>query len=285
MFEFKSERVTRPIGEMSLLRRSLLFAELASIAYSEEASAQPVVSQLGLDETLFFERDGSQAYMFANKHDCIVACRGTEPQEWNDIKADVNAFMALADTVGRVHRGFKQEVDDLWPGLEQSLVENRKVLWFCGHSLGGAMATICAGRCFLSHIPSNPEQLFTYGSPRVGNRRFVNHVKLNHIRWVNNNDLVTRVPPSILGYRHTGQEMYFNAHGNLRNWTRWQRSKDRWRGAWMGLKQGKLDHFSDHNMSGYIDNIHKTLLEAESDSASTKSKKALAKGDQADVVS
>lgn len=284
MIDFRSSPVTGPIREMSLLRRSLLFAELAWIAYKEEASAQPVVSQLGLDETLFFERDGSQAYMFANGNDCIVACRGTEPKEWNDIKADANALMALAETVGHVHRGFKNEVDDLWPGLEQSLIENKKVLWFCGHSLGGAMATICASRCYLSHIPSNPEQLFTFGSPRVGNGKYVNHVNLNHIRWVNNNDLVTRVPPAWVGYRHTGQEMYFNAYGHLRDCTRWQRSKDRWRGAWMGLKQGKLDHFSDHNMGDYINNIHTAMLESETDTASEKSKKALSTGDQADVT-
>jgi triacylglycerol lipase len=55
------------------------------------------------------------------------------------------------------------------------------------------MATICAGRCFLSEIDSLPYALYTYGSPRVGDKRFVNFVELNHARWVNNNDIVTRV--------------------------------------------------------------------------------------------
>ena len=50
----------------------------------------------------------------------------------------------IAETAGRVHRGFKREVDDLWPRLEQALVNNTRPLWFAGHSLGGAMATICA---------------------------------------------------------------------------------------------------------------------------------------------
>ena len=41
--------------------------------------------------------------------------------------------------------------------IEKSLKANKtKKVWFCGHSLGGAMATICAGRCFLSEIPSMP---------------------------------------------------------------------------------------------------------------------------------
>jgi triacylglycerol lipase len=81
---------------------------------------------------------------------------GTEPNEWNDIKADVNAWTVLAESVGRVHRGFKEEVDTLWPLMEAALAENNKTTWFTGHSLGAAMAAICAGRCMLSKIESNP---------------------------------------------------------------------------------------------------------------------------------
>lgn len=265
---------------MSLLQRSLLFAELAWVAYLEESSAQDTVSQIGLRETLFFDKDGSQAYMFANEHDCIVACRGTEPKEWNDIRADLNAIWVLSETVGHVHSGFKNEVDDLWPRLEKSLMANKKTLWFTGHSLGGAMATISASRCFLSHIPSVPKQLFTYGSPRVGNNSYVNHVNLDYVRWVNNNDIVTRVPPAWLGYRHTGQEMYFNSNGELRKMSKWQRSKDRWRGLWLGIRQGQIDHFSDHSMDLYIENIRKAILEFENHTANKKAQKALKEGEQ-----
>ncbi len=252
VYTFKCQPLGGPIKELSLFRRSLLFAELAWVAYLEEDSAAGTVARIGLTETQFFERSGAQAYVFRTEHDCIVACRGTEPTEWNDIKADVNAATALAETAGRVHRGFKQEVDDIWPLLEEALVNNTKTLWFTGHSLGGAMATICAGRCFLSHIKSMPEQVFTYGSPRVGDKAYVNYVKLDHYRWVNNNDIVTRVPPPWMGYRHTGREMYFNARGKLRKLSGWQRTKDRWRGFWMGIKQGKIDHFADHSMNRYI---------------------------------
>ena len=168
--------------------------------------------------------DGSQAYLFENDQDCVVACRGTEPNEWNDIRADVNAIHAVAETVGRVHRGFKREVDDLWPGLEKALIDNTKTLWFIGHSLGGAMAAICAGRCKLSHIRSNPAGLYTFGSPRVGTKRYINHAQITHIRWINNNDIVTRVPSRWLGYRHSGEEVYLNAYGKVRKLTGWQRT-------------------------------------------------------------
>ena len=112
-YSFKSRPLEGPIEERGILERSLLFAELAWVAYLAEESAAKVVDDIGLRETLFLDRDGSQAYIFKTDTDCIVACRGTEPNEWNDIRADVNAVSAVAETVGRVHSGFKQEVDDL----------------------------------------------------------------------------------------------------------------------------------------------------------------------------
>ena len=260
-FQFKSAPLEAPIEQRSILERSLLFAELAWVAYRAEESAATMVDDIGLRETLFLDRDGSQAYIFKTDTDCIVACRGTEPTEWNDIKADVDAVTAVSETVGRVHRGFKREVDDLWPRMEKALIENTRTLWFCGHSLGGAMATICAGRCFLSHIDSTPRQLYTYGSPRVGNKRYVNHVKLEHFRWVNNNDIVTRVPPVFMGYRHTGRQMYLSSTGKLAKLSGPQRARDRWAGFWMGMKQGKVDHFSDHSMDDYIKHISNALKE------------------------
>jgi triacylglycerol lipase len=117
------------------------------------------------------------------------------------------------------------------------------------------MATICAGRCFLSEIDSLPYALFTYGSPRVGDRRFVNFVELNHTRWVNNNDIVTRVPLAWMGYRHSGQELYLDRHGKIRDLTGFQRFRDRVRGFLAGLLRFKIDHFADHSMDRYIEYI------------------------------
>ena len=272
-----------PVIQKGLLERSLLFAELSNIAYMTENDARNWAGKIGFEDLTFVNRDGSQAYIFENNNDCIIACRGTEPNEWNDLKADIDAVSVVSETIGRVHRGFKKEVDDLWPVLESILISNTKTLWFCGHSLGGAMAAICAGRCYLAHIPSVPTGLFTYGSPRVGDNRYVNHVKLEYFRWVNNNDIVTQVPPSWLKYRHTGQEMYINAYGRVREMTGWQRSKDRWRGVWMGIKNGKIDNFSDHAIGLYIEAISTGLEHEKVDNMDTKSSKALKKAISAEM--
>jgi hypothetical protein len=60
-----------------------------------------------------------------------------------------------------------------------------------------------------------------------------------------------------MGYVHHGTEHYLNAYGNYRKPTGWQLVKDKWRGIWMGLKQGKIDSFGDHSMIEYIKHIEK----------------------------
>ncbi len=252
-------KLTGPIRDLTFLQRSLLFAELSMVSYNDEDEARRAAEIIGFPDTTFYDHDGSQAFRFRNDDDCVIACRGTEPNEWNDIQADANAASVLAETAGKVHRGFKTEVDDLWPMLETALMKNDQPLWFCGHSLGGAMATICAGRCFLSHIESVPEQLYTFGSPRVGDKRYINYVTLDHYRYVNNNDIVTRVPPVLLGYRHCGSEVYLNRNGEIGQLSHVSRRRDRWQGFLRGLRKWKVDHFSDHSVKCYIDAIAKAV--------------------------
>lgn len=259
--------VTGPIKELCFLRRALLFAELAMISYNDPEEATVAATMAGFPDVRFYDRDGAQAYRFRNRHDCVIACRGTEPHEWNDIKADANAVAVLGETVGRVHRGFKQEVDDLWPMLKEDLVSNTLPLWFCGHSLGGAMATISSGRCFLSHINSNPEQLFTFGSPRVGDKSYIHHVQLDHFRFVNNNDIVSRVPPVWLGYSHAGHEVYFNRYGRIAKLGYIFKRRDRWLGFFGGLLKWKIDHFADHSIHHYIHHILEALKSDEQQQA------------------
>jgi triacylglycerol lipase len=252
-----------PIETLGVLRRSLLFAELSSISYLSRAEAGCLAHRIGFPEIRYYDNDGAQAYIFANDDDAVVTCRGTQPDDWNDLKADLNLQRAAGETAGWVHRGFKHEVDDLWPRLEQALVNNSRTLWFTGHSLGAAMAAICAGRCKLSYIKSNPRALYTYGSPRVGSGRYVNYVQMEAYRWVNNNDIVTRVPPAWLGYRHKGQEVYLNAYGKIRRLTRWQRIKDRWRGFLRGLREHRFDPFADHSITQYVAHIRAAVEEDE----------------------
>lgn len=248
------------ISELNFKERSLLFAKLASIAYNNLKDAKSQAKKLGFTTVEFYDRDGAQAYRFMNKDDLVIACRGTEPSQFSDIAADLRAIPVVAETISRVHKGFKSEVDDLWPMICDDLirpVNMGKKVWFCGHSLGAAMATIMASRCMYETAVPDPQELYTFGSPRVGWKGYVVHLGVEHHRWVNNNDIVTRVPLRLMGYTHHGTEHYMNAYGNVRKMSGWQRAKDRWRGFVMGVKAGGVDNFSDHSMTHYIANLEK----------------------------
>lgn len=250
-----ASKIDGPIGRLDTLHRSLLFAEISMLAYLPHSESHSVFAAVGFTAIRYLDRDGSQAYQLETDDDVVIACRGTEPNEWNDLRADANALTDLAETVGRVHRGFKRVVDDIWPDLEAALQDERRSVWFCGHSLGAAMAQICAGLCQLSDIAVVPCEVVTFGSPRVGTKRYIDNAKVRHLRWVNNNDIVTRVPPRWLGYRHVGVRMYLDSNGDVAKMNPAQRAKDRWSGFWNGLRARKFDDFSDHAIAGYVAHI------------------------------
>ena len=76
-------------------------------------------------------------------------------------------------------------------------------------------------------------------------------------RFVNNNDIVPRVPFAVMWYRHAGSLYYINTYGNIRSATVWQRLKDRLRGYWNAWKKRMwFDSIYDHAMPKYIKRIH-----------------------------
>jgi hypothetical protein len=84
---------------------------------------------------------------------------------------------------------------------------------FTGHSLGAAVATVGA-----SYVRNSGYSIdiYTYGSPRVGNRAFVAYVTDQagaEYRVTHLDDPVPRLPPVILNYRHTSPE-YWLSDGN-----------------------------------------------------------------------
>jgi hypothetical protein len=79
-----------------------------------------------------------------------------------------------------------------------------------GHSLGAAVATIAA-----AYLRGNgyPCDLYTYGSPRVGNGIFADFVSGQAgvtARITHYNDVVPRLPPLLTGYRHTSPEYWLS---------------------------------------------------------------------------
>ena len=219
-------------------------SKLAAYAYLDNKEAKPIYRDMGFTHK-FFEVDGAQCHAVWNKEMYVLCFRGTEPDELSDVLADLNAIPRGAMTHGLVHSGFRNELDKLWNQIRLHRVKHtKKKLYITGHSLGAAMATIACSR--FEEI-EDVEHLTTFGSPRVGTRRFDKNIRTKHTRVVNNNDLVTRVPLWIMGYKHHGDLTYINFYGNIRTLTFWQAVKDKWR----GWRSGLLDGVKDHGMDQY----------------------------------
>lgn len=225
-------------------------AQLAGIAYLDGPEAKQKYRKLKFTTHKFFENDGAQCHVVSNNEMYVWCFRGTEPKEFSDIKADLNAWPDRAQAGGRVHNGFQNETEKVWDKLLKDQIKNltpNQKFFICGHSLGGAMATVAASRL------DNVDALFTYGSPRVGTRKFVKAINCVHHRHVNNNDIVPKVPFAFMGYKHHGTLRYINFYGNIRKMSWWQRVKDGFRGrlaAWK--KKQPFDGARDHGMDNYI---------------------------------
>ncbi|XP_074315892.1 phospholipase A1-Ibeta2, chloroplastic-like [Silene latifolia] len=66
-----------------------------------------------------------------------------------------------------------------------------------GHSLGAALSLLVGNEISTCVTNAPPVAVFSFGSPRVGNRPFANLIKSNNVkvlRIVNNQDVITRVP-------------------------------------------------------------------------------------------
>jgi len=94
-------RLAGPIDSLGFLRRSLLFAELSELSYLSRASAGRLAHQIGFPEIRFYDKDGAQAYLLANDDDAVIVCRGTEPDDWNDVRADLTLELVCRPLAGR----------------------------------------------------------------------------------------------------------------------------------------------------------------------------------------
>lgn len=76
---------------------------------------------------------------------------------------------------------------------------------------------------------------------------------------MNNNDIVCRIPPAWLGFRHHGEMIYFNADGIRQPKPTW---KDLFKGVLNSWKRWKFfDGIVDHGMPNYVKALNKLKKE------------------------
>ena len=201
----------------SLGRKSAWWlADAALLAYWDREQAIPRFDSAGLIAE-FIEVAGLECYLASADQFVIVAFRGTELDDWQDLFDNVQFIPVPWDRPGtKVHSGFKQSLERVWTQLQgrlDALSVSRRV-WFTGHSLGAALATLAADRF------SKSAGICTIASPRVGDSAFARGFDARFgsraLRYVNDTDIVTHVPPPVpFPYRHLGGLRHIDPDGNV----------------------------------------------------------------------
>lgn len=176
----------------------LIAAELSRLAYAPPARIVAELRRIGFEhlatlETrrLFSLQSAADGFVCRDPRTATryAVFRGTETGNLDDLLANllIDPFEWRPGVV--VHRGYGTTFDELRGPLEESLSASAGRAIATGHSLGGALATLCA-----ADFPG--VDLITFGAPRVGTdslrRRLARPVR----RYVHCCDLVPRVPPA-----------------------------------------------------------------------------------------
>ena len=226
--------------------------QLSDVVYKEQKDID--FKSLGLTSVKWIDdkKSDTQAFVAMKGKSLYVVFRGTSSKKdaQNDASIDKVPFILEGD---KVHIGFKSSWDAVKDIVIKTIdkMSGYDKIVVCGHSLGAAVATLCAYN--LSHVYDINIECCTIGSPRVGNKTFKNNYdsrKIKTLRIVHNNDVVTHSP--FIGYYHVNHMLRIDYNGNIKKFMiDWER-------AWNYLKSlvtGK--NIKDHMTDGYMSSLKK----------------------------
>ena len=195
----------------------LPLAEMSKNAYLPENEAKSLFRQYGLTSVIPVCSPFHSQYACIAPHGqdvLVIVFRGTDDTE--DWFFNANAYpRKMAE--GNLHCGFACAYGTLRTQvLEEIKKASPKHIWVTGHSLGGAMALVCAYDLTVYqgyHI----DGVITFGQPMIGNRNLATCLQGRlgdrYVHFINELDVVPQVPPD--GYSHFGLVLQF-FHGAVR---------------------------------------------------------------------
>jgi triacylglycerol lipase len=270
-----------PTNSKHSLQNAIALARASQLAYEvDETKVKaeiPAIIGSPLREFKSFNvlPTDTDAFLAAFDNSIVLCFRGSS--SIHDWIQDGQIALVPFRKGGLIHIGFRNAVDSVLPLIEETLEAwsgRGRTLWITGHSLGGALAMLTAAYL---RFPADPTKrlprpfagLYTFGQPRVGTVPFCDACTADfgsiYFRYINNQDVVTRVPPRELGYWHTGKDEYIDPASIIHeDPTWWQLFIDRIKVGVSTLRQmqsGQIDLplITDHFMTNYIARIEKNL--------------------------
>ncbi|HYE83268.1 MAG TPA: lipase family protein [Clostridia bacterium] len=153
-------------------------------------------------------------FIIESPESIVISFRGSRSNpDWIADAAILQTYFPYTRIKLNIHSGFaaiynacRKQIMDILNTLSSS-----KQLYITGHSLGGALAVLCALDTAANTAYSNPV-MYNFGSPRVGSPQFVqtyNEVVNNSARIVNTNDIVPLLPPAAVQPPLSNQLLYY----------------------------------------------------------------------------
>lgn len=195
---------------------------LAQLSYEDEAAKQhKILEQWGLTCIASYNRPfpsvlpmpSTGGFVARSRDTVFVVFQGTDPlvlANW------VSDFDFLPNKDG-IHRGFHQALDVVWQDIAAAFQQTKLVrrLIITGHSLGAALAALCAHR-IANELTITAEAIYAFGMPRLGTPAFAAayNKKLGErtYRLIHGSDVVPTIPPSEFGFCHVGRRISCEAH-------------------------------------------------------------------------
>ena len=182
----------------------LRMLELSSLAYHDD---QPMCGSI--PRLIFDKKTDTEVYMRVHGREVVIIFRGTDsPVNWMHNLMFCKRVIPYGAPDGRirVHGGFLETYRSVRDAILAHLPEEQCRVTVTGHSLGAALAVLCAAD-IRNVYPHKDIEVYLFGCPRVGNKAFADAYNKNvfkTLRVTNGNDIVAKLPPALFGFRHVG---------------------------------------------------------------------------------
>jgi len=175
-------------------KAALSLAEAAKLSYADGPTIDKQAREWGFSGAKFLNSGGTQAFIALSERVLLIAFRGTtDLADW----IDNLTLTSTARPYGKTHTGFLGSFQRVEQNVRAAVAKaGNRVVWFTGHSLGGAIATATAAE-MKDDLPR--AGIVTFGQPQVGFgdlKTFVDDAfGGRYQRYVNANDPVASIPP------------------------------------------------------------------------------------------
>lgn len=193
-------------------------------------------SRFSLELEIFNETKETYVIVLGSSDRIIVAFKGSTSVM--NMKTDMKVTMIGIDEVlptykdsvpiltstldwknARIHSGFSKAYASVSAELLDNIAKLQKIksrpIYFTGHSLGGALCTLCSLDVALS-LNIRKIIVGTFGSPRCGNlfwTRLYDRLICAHWRVTTRSDLIATLPR--MGYAHVGKRVALTMNGEM----------------------------------------------------------------------